>query len=175
MVVDFPRGRIESRGETTERLVVLSAASVASLFEVPAVVEALADSLAEAVARDALIHLAGEPDPLPEEVARCISLAMAARGLGLVEFERWGDLLCAVWVDPLVSSSRVEAFAERFLSRVVGDSIGAESSGAVIDRGPSRVTVLLGSDEVCAHVRALVAAGVALPRLADHLVVGEAS
>lgn len=175
VVVDFPRGRIESRGGTTERVVVLSAANFASLFELPAVFESLADSLAEAVAREALEHLAGEPDPLPDEVARCISLGTASRGMGLVEFERWGDLLCAVWRDPPASSSRFEAFVERFLARVVGDAIGCDAAGAVIYRSAERITVLLGTPETCDHVRELVAQGVTLPRLVDHLVAGELS
>lgn len=175
MVVDFPRGRVESRGETVERLVLLPASIFAGLFELPVPLDGLADSLAEAVAKDALVHLDGAADPTPDEVATSISFATAARGLGLVSFERWGDVLCVVWRDPPASSARFDAFAERFLARVVGDAIGAETSAAVLDRDAARITLLLGSDETCQHVRTLVSQGVTLPRLADHLLAGEPS
>lgn len=175
MVVDFPRGRVESRGDNAERLVLLSASAFASLFELPVALHGLADGLAEAVAKDTLIHLDGASDPTPDEVATSISFATAARGLGLVAFERWGDLLCVVWRDPPVSSERFGAFAERFLARVVGDAIGMEAAGVVIDRDASRITVLLGAEATCEHVRTLVSQGVTLPRLADHLLAGEPS
>lgn len=173
VVVDFPRGRIESRAQETERLVALPAAWFARVFELPGPFDDLADALAEALAKDALVHLDGENDPTPEDVATAISVATAARGLGLVSFERWGDLLCVLWRDPPVASKGVEGFAERVFARVVGDVIGLDVSGVVIDRDAARLTVLLAREETSAHVRALVAQGVTLPRLADHLTAGD--
>lgn len=175
MVVDFPRGRVESRGASGERLVLLPAASFAALFELPMDLRPLADDLAAAVARDARAHLGDAADPTPEEVATSLSHATAARGLGLVSFERWGDLLCVVWRDPPAASERFAPFAERFLARAVGAAVGMETSGAVIDRDGARITVLLGAEVTCDHVRTLVSQGVGLPRLADHLLAGEPS
>ncbi|MFO0624855.1 MAG: hypothetical protein U0325_04505 [Polyangiales bacterium] len=175
VVVDFPRGRVESRGGTAERLVLLPATAFASLFEGPTDLRPLADDLADAVARDARAHLDGNADPTPDEVATSLSHATAARGMGLVAFERWGDLLCVVWRDPPASSAGFASFAERFLARAVGAVAGMSASGAVIDRDAARITVLLGAEATCAHVRTLVAQGVGLPRLADHLLAGEPS
>jgi hypothetical protein len=175
VVVDFPRGRVESRGASGERLVLLPAASFAALFELPTDLRPLADDLAAAVARDAQAHLGERSDATPEEVATSLSYATAARGLGLVSFERWGDLLCVVWRDPPASSARFAPFAERFLARAVGAAVGLDASGAVIDRDDARITVLLGAEVTCDHVRTLVSQGVGLPRLADHLLAGEPS
>lgn len=175
VVVDFPHGRIESRAAATERLVALPASWFARVFDLDAPLGALADALAEPVAKEALGHLDGAPDPTPDEVATALSIALASKGLGLAAFERWGDLLCVVWRDPPASSRGFEAFAERVLARVVGDVVGAEISGVVIDRGAARLTILLGADETCAHVRGLVEKGVGLPALADHLTVGDAA
>lgn len=175
LVVDFPHGRIESRAATTERLVALPTSWFARVFELDAPFDALADALAEPVAKEALDHLDGAPDPTPDEVATALSIALASRGLGLASFERWGDVLCVVWRDPPATSKGFEAFAERVLARVVGDVVGAETEGVVIDRGGARLTVLLGSEATCAHVRDLVAKGVGLPGLADHLTVGDAA
>lgn len=173
VVVDLPRGRIESRLAAPERLVALPSAWLGRVFELAGPFDALADILAEDLAKDALVHLDGEPDPTPDDVATAISFALATRGLGLAEFERWGNVLCVVWRDPPVRSRAFEGFAERVLARVVGDVLGAEASGAVIHRGDDGVTVLLGREETCAHVRELVAKGVALPALADHLSLGD--
>lgn len=174
VVVDFPHGRIESRAGSTERLVALPSSWFARVFELDAPLDGLADALAEPVAKEALDALDGDPDPTPDDVATAISIALGARGLGLVSFERWGDIVCAVWRDPPAASKGFEGFAERVLARVVGDVIGLDASGVVIDRGGGRLTVLLGTDETCAHVRALVAQGVGLPGLADHLIAGDA-
>ena len=153
----------------------LPAASFAALFEHGMDLRPLADDLADAVARDARAHLGEASDPTPDEVATSLSHATAARGLGLVAFERWGDLLCVVWRDPPASSAGFAPFAERFLARAVGAAVGTRASGAVIDRDASRITVLLGAEETCDHVRTLVSQGVTLPRLADHLLAGEPS
>lgn len=171
----MPRGHIESRGVTTERVVVLPASVFNGLFEPEPSLDALRTALASAVAREALDHLDGEPDPTPEQVATSISIATAARGMGVISFERWGDVLCVVWSAPPASSKRFASFAERFLAQVVGDAIGTDVDAALLDQGATRLTVLLGSEETCAHVRSLVAQGLTLPRIAEHLVVGEPS
>lgn len=171
LVADLPRGRVESADST--RLLALPAAWISDLISrAPDVAVELAPRLAQDLARDAQSHLGGLTEPSPEDSAHALSLAFAARGLGLCHFERYGDALTLIWTAPPSTSAGFARFAAALSARALSILTELDVHGAVLSAGADEVRVFLGSRGACEFAAELAAAGSAPGTVFDRLTHG---
>ena len=176
LVLDLPRGRIDTGAAQSDRLVALPAAWVGELLEcLPDGLDAFADRLVAPMVADAAEALEDIPGSLPEDVAWALSLAFARRGFGLVSFERWGDALLFVWRSPPATGPGFREFAARLSSRVVAELLGLRVRGAVLNGDGATLRVLLASPETCQEVRSLTVEGVSPEAILELLTTGDAT
>ncbi len=131
----------------------------------------LADALAERMVADARSVLAGASDPTPEEAAFALSFASAARGFGLVRFERMGDALLLVWTDPPAKTPGLRALLARVAARAVGALVGASPEGVAL-ASEAEVSVLLVHPEAAALAKTLARTGSGLGAIVDQFTSG---
>lgn len=155
LTVDLSRGRLELKTPSVARAVAVPAAwfarAAAALGDQA---DALAKSLAEAVAKDAVTILDASPDPTPEEVAYAIALALGQRGLGTCAFERYGEALTLHWHSPPATDAAFHRFAIKLVSEVVSDVAGVPTGATVLASDEESLTLFLGADEALAFVSA---------------------
>jgi hypothetical protein len=174
LVADLSRGRLESTRPPV-RLVALPASWLGELLDqVPEAGTRLARTWAAPLAQDARVVL-GEDEPSPEAMAYALSCALAVRGLGTVQLERWGDALVLRWMDPPCHGPVFAALGADLLARVVGELMDVPTHGASLGSAEeSFLRVLLGSASACALARELGARGASLPAVLDALAPGGA-
>lgn len=174
LVADLPRGRIESRHK--QRLVAVPAEWLVTLVGRAALRAAdrveLGVSLAALVEADAR-RVLDEDEAAPEDIAYALSMALASRGLGTVEFERWGDALTLLWHELPEETETWEDLASSAAAALVRSLTGLSVEGAPVGWSHGSLRVLLASREVCALARESARAGEALPAFLARLERGE--
>lgn len=171
LVLDLPRGRIETAAPERARVVALPAAWLGDLLEkLPpgADLDVLAAGLAPSIVREARATLLHTDDPTPEETGYALSVAFALHGLGVGHFERWGDALTLVWRDPPAHEPAFQRLAARLAARVIGELSGLDVHGAVVRATGDELQVFFGSQEACAKATELARSGLGLGALFDH-------
>jgi len=158
LVADLPRGRLTLTTSQEARVVALPGALLAALVAAGGTgADAAADALGDALGGDVRAFLEGADDPTPEAAAHALSLSLSLRGLGTALFERWGDALVLVLLDP--PADAMEGFVARAAARAVSSATGVPVEGAVLAAAAGEVAVLLASAETAAAARTMVAAG----------------
>ncbi len=151
-MADLPRGRIENRDQ--QRLVAVPAEWLEQLVgHARAAADTVGAALGESLEAEARAVLDPASELSPEDVAYALSVALASRGLGTVEFERWGEALTLVWRDPPGSGDALADLFAATAARLVGGVSGVEVSGAAVGREGTSIRVLLASSEACEHAR----------------------
>lgn len=173
LTVDLSHGRIELKTPSIACAVAVPASwlarAVAALGDG---VDALAKSLAEAVAKDAVMILDGTVDPTPEEVAYAIALALGQRGLGTCAFERYGDALTLLWDSPPATDASFHRFATVLVAQIVSDVMGVQTHAAVLSVHATGLTLFLGAEAACTLVRERAARGETGPQILATLLGG---
>ena len=168
LVADLPRGRLE--GRDNQRLVAGPADWLEQLVgHASSAAETVGAALGRALRNDASAVLEGGKNASPEDVAYALSVALAMRGMGTVEFEQWGDALTLIWRDPPGSG---DALAELFAATaadLVRGVTGLDVAGAAVGRDGSSVRILLASSEACAMARDRARRGEAFGEVLAHL------
>ena len=173
VTVDLSHGRIELKTPALARAVAVPATWLArAIAALGDGVDPLAKSLAESVAKDAVMILDGTADPTPEEVAYSIALALGQRGFGTCGFERFGDALTLLWNFPPATDASFHRFATALVAKVVSDVTGVQTHAAVLSTHAEGLTLFLGADPACALVRERAARGDAGPQILATLLGG---
>lgn len=164
LVADLPRGRIESRDK--QRLVAMPAEWIVALVKRanlgPADRAELGALLASALVAD-VKRVLDEDESSPEDMAYALSMALATRGLGTVEFERWGDALTLLWHDlPEEGNEAWGDIGAAAGAAVVRSLTGLAVEGAPVGWSHGSLRVLLASKAVCAIAREKTKAGESL-------------
>ncbi|MEI8254909.1 MAG: hypothetical protein WCJ30_04475 [Deltaproteobacteria bacterium] len=148
LVADLPRGRIENRDQ--QRLVAVPAEWLEQLVgHARAAADTVGAALGESLEAEARAVLDPASDLSPEDVAYALSVALASRGLGTVEFEQWGEALTLVWRDPPGSGDALADMFAAMAARLVGGVSGVEVAGAAVGRDGTSIRVLLAASEAC--------------------------
>ncbi len=153
-MADLPRGRIESRDK--QRLIALPSEWLVALVRRTALSAAdraeLGSTLAGMLESD-VGRVVDEEESAPEDIAYAFSMALATRGLGTLEFERWGDALTVLWHDLPDESETWADIACATCSALVRAITGLAVEGAPVGWSRGSLRVLLASRAVCALAR----------------------
>jgi hypothetical protein len=168
LVADLPRGRIEGRDQ--RRLVAVPADWLEQLVtHARGAADTVGTALGAALEADARAILEGAQEASPEDVAYALSVALATRGMGTVEFEQWGDALTLIWREPPGSGDALGEMFATTAARLVEAVSGQPISGAAVGREGSSLRVLLASREVCDLARERIRRGEAFGEVLAHL------
>jgi hypothetical protein len=168
LVADLPRGRIEGRDQ--RRLVAVPADWLEQVVgHARGAAETVGAALGESLESEARAVLDPMTEATPEDVAFALSVSLAARGMGTVHFEQWGDALAVVWSDPPGSGDALGDLFAATAAKLVSAVCGVDVSGVPVGREAGSIRVLLASSDVCAFARERVQRGEAFGEVLAHL------
>jgi hypothetical protein len=174
LVMDYSRGRIDTQGNASERVLCLPATLFADMLDhMRDGRETFADRLVDPMVQEVKQALEGLDALPPEEVAWALSVSLGRRGLGTVAFETWGDAMVLVWHTPPSVSQHFQDFASRLASRVVGDLYGLPVHGVVLSAEVAVLRVLLASKETAQALHARPAKQISVEATLAALVQGD--